>query len=173
MKTAFTYFLKGKGPSLILMGFFLFFFAASHGYMPLADGLFNRLKFEIHLLPVEPTGEPNKEIDAPAGKGNPLTSQSIKNTKADGAANLAFTRPAVPAAFLGTLAEPGGPLLVIYSSSNPFSRYTTEILLAEGLNEFASAAITSVTASMLSSYDAVIVGDIPLTDAQVTMLTNW
>ena len=32
---------------------------------------------------------------------------------------------------------PGGPMLVISKSANPFTRYTAEILRAEGLNEYA------------------------------------
>jgi hypothetical protein len=75
--------------------------------------------------------------------------------------------------FIESLAEPGGPILVVSAAANPFSKYATEILLAEGLNEYASADISVVTAGMLSNYDVVIVGDIPLTSTQVTMLTDW
>ena len=32
---------------------------------------------------------------------------------------------------------PGGPILVLANTANPFSTYYAEILLAEGLNEFA------------------------------------
>src|SRR5262249_44991531 len=32
---------------------------------------------------------------------------------------------------------PGGPILVISKSTNPFTRYAGEILLAEGLNQYA------------------------------------
>ena len=45
---------------------------------------------------------------------------------------------------------PGGPILAVGSPSNPFGRYTAEILRAEGLNEFTTADIGSVTASMLA-----------------------
>ncbi|QMU31022.1 DUF4082 domain-containing protein [Adhaeribacter radiodurans] len=74
---------------------------------------------------------------------------------------------------LATLPGPGGPILIITSATNPFSSYTAEILQAEGLNEYSTFDITSVSSTMLNSYDVVIVGDIPLTDAQVTMLSNW
>ena len=70
-------------------------------------------------------------------------------------------------------AGPGGPVLVISSSSNPFSSYYAEILRAEGLNAFAVQDISTVSASTLASYDVVILGQMPLTSAQVTMLTNW
>ncbi len=68
---------------------------------------------------------------------------------------------------------PGGPILVISTSSNPFSRYAVEILRTEGLNEFAAADISSVTASVLNNYDVVVLGEMTVTAAQVTMFTNW
>ncbi|HEY1007273.1 MAG TPA: N,N-dimethylformamidase beta subunit family domain-containing protein, partial [Sphingobacteriaceae bacterium] len=68
---------------------------------------------------------------------------------------------------------PGGPILVISTASNPFSRYPVEILRAEGLNAFTAMDISQVSAPVLSSYDVVILGEVPLTAAQVTMLTNW
>ncbi|HLG40162.1 MAG TPA: DUF4082 domain-containing protein, partial [Chitinophagaceae bacterium] len=67
----------------------------------------------------------------------------------------------------------GGPILVISDPANPFSRYTTEILRAEGLNEFAAKDISSVTSSDLAEYDVVILGEIPVSPQQVTMFTNW
>jgi hypothetical protein len=68
---------------------------------------------------------------------------------------------------------PGGPILVVSSTGNPFSRYYAEILRAEGLNAFAVTDLTNVTATLLNSYDVVIIGEIPLTAAQVTMFSNW
>jgi hypothetical protein len=68
---------------------------------------------------------------------------------------------------------PGGPILVISTSANPFSRYTVEILRAEGLNEFAVSDISAVTAPLLNSYDVIILGEMTVTAAQVTMLTKW
>ncbi len=68
---------------------------------------------------------------------------------------------------------PGGPILLISSGSNAFSRYPVEILRAEGWNAFNALDISAVTTTEINKYDAVIVGDITLTAAQVTMLTNW
>ena len=68
---------------------------------------------------------------------------------------------------------PGGPILVIASSANPFGRYFAEILRAEGLNEFAVADISSVSASALAAYDVVILGEMALTSGQASMLTSW
>jgi len=68
---------------------------------------------------------------------------------------------------------PGGPILVVTSASNPFTIYYAEILRAEGLNEFAVSDINALTATSLSAYDVVVLGEQPLTAPQVTMLTDW
>ena len=67
---------------------------------------------------------------------------------------------------------PGGPILVVASPSDPFSRYYAEILRAEGLNEF-EVATGPVTSAMLAGKEVVILGSQALTDAQVTLLANW
>jgi Domain of unknown function (DUF4082)/Bacterial Ig-like domain/Bacterial Ig domain/Purple acid Phosphatase, N-terminal domain len=82
-----------------------------------------------------------------------------------------FTTAAAPGP--GPDDGPGGPILVIAKSSNPFTRYYAEILRAEGLNAFTVRDIANVTAASLSSFDAVILGEMTLTSAQVTMLSNW
>ena len=68
---------------------------------------------------------------------------------------------------------PGGPILVISTPANPFSRYAVEILRAEGLNEFKALDLSQVNATVLNSYDVVILGEMPLSAANVTMFTNW
>ncbi len=65
------------------------------------------------------------------------------------------------------------PILVIGSTSNPFTMYATEILKAEGLNNFATLDISLVTPVVLSYYQVAILGDTPLTPIQVTTLSNW
>ena len=68
---------------------------------------------------------------------------------------------------------PGGPILVVSSTSNPFSRYAVEILRAEGLNQFAATDVSALTATLLNNYDVVVLGEMPVTAAQVTLLTEW
>jgi uncharacterized protein DUF4082/Big-like domain-containing protein len=68
---------------------------------------------------------------------------------------------------------PGGPILVISTAANPFTRYLGEILSAEGLNEYLVTDISNVTASTLANYDLVILGDMSLTPSQVSILTTW
>src|SRR4051812_25008671 len=68
---------------------------------------------------------------------------------------------------------PGGPILVVTSPTATFSKYYAEILRAEGLNSFAVADVSTLSAATLSSYDAVILGDVTLTSTQVSTLTTW
>ena len=68
---------------------------------------------------------------------------------------------------------PGGPVLIISTATNPFSRYYTEILRAEGLNLFLATDISFVSAGMLAAYDVVILGEMPLSPSQLTMFTDW
>lgn len=68
---------------------------------------------------------------------------------------------------------PGGPVLVISSASNPFSRYTVEILRAEGLNEFTVKDISSITAAELNNYDVVVLGEVAVSAAQATLFSDW
>lgn len=68
---------------------------------------------------------------------------------------------------------PGGPILVLTTGSNPFPTFTAEILRTEGLNEFATADISTLSSSLLSDYDVVVLGSMPLTPTEVTTLTNW
>ncbi len=68
---------------------------------------------------------------------------------------------------------PGGPILVVSSATNPFTVYYAEILRGEGLNEFAVVDINAVTATTLTTYDVVIIGEQSLTPAQVTMFSDW
>jgi hypothetical protein len=79
-----------------------------------------------------------------------------------------FTTAAAPAN-----GGPGGPILVIASSQNPYSRFYSEILYNEGLNEFTVQDVSTVTAATLASYDVVILGEMQLAPTQVTMLTDW
>jgi hypothetical protein len=68
---------------------------------------------------------------------------------------------------------PGGPILVISTSADPFSRYYAEILRAEGLNSFLVKDLSTVTSATLTGYDVAVLGAMPLTSTQVTMLSNW
>ena len=68
---------------------------------------------------------------------------------------------------------PGGPILIVTSGTSTFSNYYAEILRTEGLNEFAVADVSTLTPTLLASYDVVIVPQMTVPSAQVTLLTNW
>ncbi|MGL2962857.1 DUF4082 domain-containing protein [Flavobacterium sp. RSB2_4_14] len=68
---------------------------------------------------------------------------------------------------------PGGPILIISSSTNPFSRYPIEILRAEGINQFKAEDISVLNQTLLANYEVVILGEMTLSSEQVTLLTNW
>lgn len=80
-----------------------------------------------------------------------------------------FTTAGAPA-----IEGPGGPILIVSSGANPFSRYAVEMLRAEGLNEFRAEDISLVTPTELNNYDVVILGNIFIPNqATVDMFTNW
>ncbi|GAA2709523.1 DUF4082 domain-containing protein [Actinoplanes palleronii] len=68
---------------------------------------------------------------------------------------------------------PGGPILLIKPAASSFTPFIAEVLRNEGLNEFATADLTAVTATTLNQYDVVLLGATPLTAAQVSMFTTW
>jgi WD40 repeat protein/chitodextrinase len=68
---------------------------------------------------------------------------------------------------------PGGPILVINSSSSIFGNYYAEILRNEGFNAFIVADIATVTQEILADYDVVVLAAMPLSTTQVTMLSDW
>ena len=69
-----------------------------------------------------------------------------------------FTTVATPDQVAPPSQPPSGPILVVTSAANPFTRYYAEILRAEGLNAFDLRDISTVTAATLSAYDVVILG---------------
>ena len=68
---------------------------------------------------------------------------------------------------------PGGPILVLTASSATFGKYYAEILRTEGLNEFTVADVSTLTSSLLSSYDVVVLAKVPLDASQVSTLSSW
>ena len=60
-----------------------------------------------------------------------------------------------------------------HQTGNKFTQYYQEILRAEGFNNFNAIDMSQVTDAVLAQYDVAILGEMPLTSAQVTMLSNW
>ena len=65
------------------------------------------------------------------------------------------------------------PVLVLTAQDRPYSTYVSEILKAEGLNGFAVNDVSLVDASFLANFQAIVLGNVTLTTAQVTALTTW
>jgi hypothetical protein len=71
---------------------------------------------------------------------------------------------------------PGGPILVIADATNvanPFGRYYAEILRGEGFNAFTVTDISQVSSTTLANFNVVLLAEMPLSSAQVTMLDKW
>jgi hypothetical protein len=67
---------------------------------------------------------------------------------------------------------PGGPILLVTSSTDPYGRYYTEILRNEGLNDFDVVDVGQLS-SKLATHDTVILAEASLSDAQVSALNGW
>lgn len=138
-------------------------------------------------VPVQPqsnSSETNPTVSSiesvPAGSGQ--IAQPISTQLADVTFLNIFNRvldwliPSAEAALPDPDLGPGGPILVVTSTCptcGTFNKYYAEILRAEGFNEFTVADVGSVTANILSGYDVVILAQIPLSAAQVTLFTDW
>ena len=68
---------------------------------------------------------------------------------------------------------PGGPIALVTSGSNPYSKFLAEILRTEGLNEFTTIDVGTVNATTLAGYDVVVLGNVTVSSSQVTDLTSW
>ena len=87
---------------------------------------------------------------------------------------LAFLLAAGVARAQSPLAQgPGGPILVVVDPGDPFGDYYSEILRAEGLNEFAVVNASSLAASTLAGHDVVVLASMTLSSAQVQTLSDW
>ena len=72
-----------------------------------------------------------------------------------------------------TPTPPGGPILLVTDSSDPFGDYLQEILFNEGFNAFDVVDISSLTSQDLASHDIAILARMTLSPAQVTLLSTW
>jgi chitodextrinase len=65
------------------------------------------------------------------------------------------------------------PVLLVTSSSQPFSRYLGDILRAEGLSAFTQLDLGLVTPAVLAGFDSVVLGEMPVSAAQADMLSGF
>ncbi|MDC8013884.1 DUF4082 domain-containing protein [Tahibacter soli] len=122
------------------------------------------------------SGVTNAPLSAPAGPANGVYVYG---------ATSAFPTDSFRASnyWVDVVFEPSGPpvdpppaaapILIVTAAANPFTRYYAEILEAEGLNAYAQADIAAIDATVLAGYDVVILGEMPLSTAQVTLFENY
>lgn len=79
----------------------------------------------------------------------------------------------VDVVFETTPPSSSAPTLVLTSREQQFSNYYPEILKTEGFTSFHTATLADMTPELLARYDAVVLGSMPLTDQQVTHLSEW
>jgi hypothetical protein len=79
----------------------------------------------------------------------------------------------VPGGAARSAAATAAPVLVVTDLADPFGQYYAEILRAEGLNAFDVANLAGVTPDDLESREVVVLARTAISDAQVTMLTDW
>jgi hypothetical protein len=68
---------------------------------------------------------------------------------------------------------PGGPILVVAAAATRYKDFYPEILRTEGLNAYAVADVSQLSAATLAPYDVVLLAPTTLSAAQVTALSNW
>jgi hypothetical protein len=90
-----------------------------------------------------------------------------------GVSDLAGNRMAADATATFKTETAPGPVVILTSSGNPFSKYLGEILRVEGLNEFTTLDVNLATPAALAPFDVALLGQTSLTNAQVTTLTGW
>jgi VCBS repeat-containing protein len=98
---------------------------------------------------------------------------TIQSRAVDDSGNLEAAAAGIQVEVTSPGQAPGGPVLIVTRASHPFTSYYTEILRAEGFNIFSTADISTVTAGMLGSFDAVVLGEMPLSAGQVAMFSDW
>jgi hypothetical protein len=79
----------------------------------------------------------------------------------------------LPGGTARSAAVAAAPVLVIADPADPFGRYYTEILRAEGLNAFDVANLETLTPELLAGRAVVLLAGTSLRNAQVTTLTDW
>ena len=92
---------------------------------------------------------------------------------AGGVTDLAGNPLAADATWSFTTEASPPQVLVVSSAANPFGTYLTEILRNEGLHAFTTIDVSLISPTLLSQFDVVLLGQTPVTGAQVATLSGW
>ncbi|HWM08641.1 MAG TPA: hypothetical protein VNO82_04835, partial [Solirubrobacteraceae bacterium] len=90
-----------------------------------------------------------------------------------GVTDLAGNPVAADATWSFTTEASPPQVLVVTAASNPFGGYLTEILRNEGLHAFTTIDISLISPALLGQFDVVLLGQTPVTGAQVATLSGW
>jgi chitodextrinase len=93
--------------------------------------------------------------------------------KAGGAKDLAGNAVASDVSWSFTTPTTAPQVLLLDTAANPFSTYMGEILLNEGVDDYTTVDASLMTTALLGNFDLVLLGDTPLSQSQVSMLTSW
>jgi hypothetical protein len=111
---------------------------------------------------------------------SPFAGNTTYSVTLSGAEDLAGN-PMSPLTWSFTTAEPppppppptDSPVLLVRTSANPYTSYLDEIMRAEGVTSFAAIDASVLDAAALAGRSVVVLGEVPLTTAQVTALTDF
>lgn len=138
--------------------------------------VYNSNNYTVTLDPNESLSyATNYSIQVAGGSSDPVVKDVAGNSLAANYSAIFRTQSAPVPQGPSPNDGPGGPILVISATANPFSRYAVEILRAEGLNEFDAKDISQVSTApaSLNPYDVIILGEVSLSVPFVSSLTNW
>lgn len=66
-----------------------------------------------------------------------------------------------------------GPVLIVTSTSNPYSTYLAEMLRAQGINYFDVKDVSELSTATLAHYSLVLLGKTTLSGTDVSALSSW
>lgn len=138
--------------------------ADNSGQVMMVDSVTGKSRLTLEM----PAAVTTKNPIATTSKALATTSSATRTTTS---AAASLQTAAVAAASTGPIS--GRPILLITSAENPFSTYYAEILQNEGLNSFNVSDVGNLSSQLLTEHDLVLLGEVTLSAAQVTMLTDW
>jgi WD40 repeat protein/methionine-rich copper-binding protein CopC len=139
----------------------------------LLEGRANGVASDREVATGKVTKSMNLPVSTTAETTDSGTSSTARSSTLAEQGGLQVEAVALEAAAQALSSGPGGPILVVTSSTDPFSEYYAEILRAEGLNAFATADVGTVTAAALAGFDVVLLAARSLSSAQVSAFTDW
>ncbi|EIC28174.1 DUF4082 domain-containing protein [Methylomicrobium album] len=136
-----------------------------------------RTSQKIRSIDIKPPAPANNSVVEPGA-----AALDVLIAGRTGSSSVAHTRDGIferilnwliPTAKAAIPDPPGGPILIVTTTTDSIGKYYAEILRTEGLNEFAMADIATVNSTTLNAYDVVILSKMTLSSSQATLFSNW